>query len=377
MTTPHFPHVRVKGTPVQRGLQLGQQAARLIRRNLELYRDIFMHYAGWDWQRVTQYAARFRSPIADYQPRYVTEMEGIADGAGVGVNDILALNVRTEIMFAAIARQASAECTSFAILPDASADAHTLIGQNWDWNPAMTETMIVLEAEQTEAPSFVTVVEAGMLAKVGFNSAGIGVATNALISDQDHGEPGVPYHVVLRGLLDAETMTQALAAINPLAKTGDYRSQPRASSANYLVAHRDGEAFDAETAPGDFTRVYPDFTPGDILTHTNHFVCPRFDLKDVGLWNGPDSPFRLARLTRLLWQEEDDLSPQRMQTVLSDHFNHPHSICRHPDPSKPLLERYATIASVIMDLTTRTMWLAAGNPCQVAYQELDYSATLG
>ncbi len=367
MTAHHFPHIRVKGTPAQRGRQLGQQAARLIKRNLELYRDIFMHYAGWDWQRVAQHAARFRSRIADYQPRYVTEMEGIAEGAGVGVNDILALNVRTEIMFAAVARQAGAECTSFAILPDATADGHTLIGQNWDWNPAMTETMIVLEAKQAEAPSFVTVVEAGMLAKVGFNSAGIGVATNALISDQDHGEPGVPYHVVLRGLLDAETMTQALAAIN---------GRPRASSANYLVAHRDGEAFDTETAPGDFTRVYSDFTPGDILTHTNHFVRPRFDLKDVGLWNGPDSPFRLTRLTRLLWQEEGELSPQRLQSILTDHFNRPHSICRHPDPSKPLLERYATVASVIMDLTTRTMWLAAGNPCQVAYRELDYSPLL-
>ena len=363
-----FPHIRVQGTPAQRGRQLGQLAGRLIRRNIELYRDIFKHYAGWDWQRATQHAARFRTHIGDYQPHYLTEIEGIAEGAGVDVNDVLALNVRTEIMFAAVARQVAAECTSFAVLPDATTDGHTLIGQNWDWNPAMTETMIMLEVEQAEAPDFVTVVEAGLLAKVGFNSAGIGVATNALISDQDRGEPGVPYHVILRGLLDAETMTQALAAIN---------SQPRASSANYLVAHCDGEAFDAETAPGNYTRVYSEFTPGDILAHTNHFVCRRFDLKDVGLWSGPDSPFRLTRLTRLLWDDEGDLSPQRLQVLLTDHFNRPHSICRHPDPTKPLLERYATVASVIMDLNARTMWLAEGNPCQVPYRELDYGAFLG
>jgi isopenicillin-N N-acyltransferase-like protein len=363
----HFPHIRVKGSAAERGRQLGQQAASLIQRNLELYRQLFMHYAGWDWQRVREHAALFRPRIEAYQPRYLAEIEGIAQGTGVDAGDILAMNVRTEIMFAAVARQALPECTAFAILPDATADGHTLIGQNWDWNPAMSGTVVVLEAEQDEGPNFVTVVEAGLLAKVGFNAAGIGVATNALISDQDRGEAGVPYHVILRALLDAQTMTQALAAIN---------SQPRASSANYLVAHRDGEAIDVETAPGNYTRVYSDFTPGDILTHTNHFTSNSFNLHDVGLWNGPDSPFRMTRLTRLLWRDEGQLSAERLQVLLADHFNRPHSICRHPDPAKPPLEQYATVASVIMDLDTQTMWLADGNPCQLPYWEMDYSAFL-
>jgi isopenicillin-N N-acyltransferase like protein len=363
----HFPHIRVKGSAAERGRQLGQQAAHLIQRNIETYRQLFMHYAGWDWQRVREHAALFRPAIEAYQPRYLAEIEGIAGGVGVDAGDILAMNVRTEIMFAAVARQAMLECTAFAVLPDATTDGHTLIGQNWDWNPAMSETMIVLEAEQDDGPNFVTVVEAGLLAKVGFNAAGIGVATNALISDQDRGEPGVPYHVILRALLDAETMTQALAAIN---------NQSRASSANYLVAHRDGEAVDVETAPGNYTRVYSDFTADDILAHTNHFAASSFDLRDVGLWNGPDSPFRLTRLTRLLWRDEGQLSPERLQVLLADHFNRPHSLCRHPDPGAPPLEQYATVASVIMDLETQTMWLADGNPCQQPYRELDYSAFL-
>jgi hypothetical protein len=31
----------------------------------------------------------------------------------------------------------------------------------------------------------------------------------------------------------------------------------------------------------------------------------------------------------------------------------------------------ATIASVLMDLTARRIWLAAGNPCQVPFEQLD------
>ena len=72
--------------------------------------------------------------------RYVEEMRGIADGAGVDVEDVLSINVRTEVMFAAKARQAEAagheivdgarqgECSAFAVLPPASANGHTLVG---------------------------------------------------------------------------------------------------------------------------------------------------------------------------------------------------------------------------------------------------------
>mgnify|MGYP000725348696 CR=1 FL=1 len=358
---PQFPTIRVRGTPAERGRQLGQQARHQIQHNIELYRELFRHYAGWDWHRVTNYAANFRQPIADYEPRYLIELEGIAAGAGVAVEDILALNVRTEIMFAAVARQAARECTAFALLPAATADGHTLIGQNWDWHPGMRDTLIVLHAQQDSGPDYVTVVEAGLLAKMGFNAAGIGLAANALISDRDRGDAGVPFHVVLRGLLDAETMTQALAAIN---------RRPRASSANYLVAHRDGEAFNAETAPGNYTRVYADFAVGDMIVHTNHFTASRFDLCDVGLWNGPDSPFRYTRLTHLLRSAAGGLDVARLQTALADHFNRPHSICRHPDPAAPAAEQYATIASVIIDLSAGIMWLAEGNPCEVAYRPI-------
>ncbi len=363
-----FPHIRVSGDASQRGRQLGQQAASRITRTVEIYRQIFKHYAGWDWQQVVDHAARFRPAIAAYQPRYLTEMENIAQGAGLDVDDVLAINVRTEIMFTAVAHQARQECTSFAALPEITANEHTLIGQNWDWTPPLSETIIVLEAEQAEGPSFVTVVEAGLLAKTGFNSAGIGLAVNALVTDQDQGQPGVPFHVILRGILDARTMSEALGAVT---------RQPRSSAGNYLIVHRDGEAIDAEAAPGDYSRVYLNAPCDGFLAHTNHFVSPRFDLKDVGLWTGPDSPIRLNRINRLLRRQGGSITPEALQAIVTDHFNHPNAICRHPDPLLPAPERWATIASIVMDLNDRTMWLADGSPCQTPYRRLDYTALLG
>jgi isopenicillin-N N-acyltransferase-like protein len=57
--------------------------------------------------------------------------------------------------------------------------------------------------------------------------------------------------------------------------------------------------------------------------------------------------------------------------LLADHADYPHSICAHPDPAAHPCEQGATIASVLMDLTARRIRLAAGNPCQVPFEQLD------
>ena len=128
-----FPRVRVSGTALERGRQYGDQAAERIRRNVNVYRAVFEHYAGWDWSTVVEHAASYEPAIEAYRPHFLDEMRGIAEGAGLPYIHVLALNVRTEIMFAAVARAAAQECTALVVLPEASSDGHTLVAQNWDW----------------------------------------------------------------------------------------------------------------------------------------------------------------------------------------------------------------------------------------------------
>src|SRR5256885_1511245 len=151
MTMEQFPHVRVTGTAAERGRQYGQQAAGRVRASVAAYREVFRHFAGWDWETVRREAARFERPIAAFRPAYLEEMRGIAEGAGVEFGDILAINVRTEVMFAAKAREAArgrvpAECTAFGVVPEPGSGEPTVIGQNWDWLPHSARTVVVLEA---------------------------------------------------------------------------------------------------------------------------------------------------------------------------------------------------------------------------------------
>ncbi len=376
-----FPHVKVAGGPRERGRAYGEQARERIARSIEAYGEVFRAYTGWDWDEVRGEAARFEAPIAAFDERYAEEIRGIAEGAGVPVEDALAINVRTEVMFAAKARAAEAasrdggadgrrqgECSAFAVLPEASASGHTLLGQNWDWLLHSFDTVVVLEAEQDAGPNFVSVVEAGLLAKTGLNSSGLGVATNALVTEDDVGTPGVPYHVLLRAFMDCENLSDALAT----AQRG-----VRSSSANYLLAHEDGVAVDVEATPGDFARLFLEFPRDGVALHTNHFVAAGFDRRDVGLWVMPDSPFRLERLgSAVRHARPDGLSIDTFRGALADHANYPSAICCHPDARMDVHDRGATVASVLMDLDERRIWLADGHPCTVPYREVEVGELL-
>lgn len=368
-----IPRIAIEGGPRERGRQYGEGARELVRRSVDAYRDVFAHVAGWDWERVRSEAERFRAPIAAFDARYLEEIEGIAEGAGLDPTDVLAINVRTEVMFAATARAAADtrrlphECSAFAVEAARSAEGRLLVGQNWDWLLHSIDTIVIVEASQPDRPDYVTVVEAGLLAKTGLNAAGVALVTNALVCDADRGEPGVPYHVLLRAILDSETLSDALAALT--------RAE-RASSANYLVA-QDGVALDLEAAPGDYARVFMAEPRDGVLLHTNHFVNPGFDGRDVAPYAMPDSPFRLARFRQLIAAHPEPLAREALTAMLSDHANHPLGVCCHPDTRLEPADRWQTVAAVVMDPERRRLWVADGTPCAAPFELLDYGDRLG
>jgi isopenicillin-N N-acyltransferase-like protein len=368
-----YPHVRIQGGPFERGRQYGSQVAPRVRRSVEAYRGVFERWAGLDWASARRLAGEYLPSVTSLDERYVEEMKGIAQGAGVGFEDVLAINLRTEVMFAAKARAAqalqrpAAECTTLAVLPSATAEGRILLAQNWDWLAHTLETLVVLEVDQDDGPRFVTVVEAGLLAKFGLNSAGIGILTNALVCDDDRGEPGMPYHVILRSLHDATSITDALSRLQAAA---------RSSSANYVLASEDGLAIDAECSPGDFSRVRVETPERGLIAHTNHFVSSRFDGVDVGRWVMPDSVFRLQSVREFLTSRLGDVRPETLQEALCLHDGHPFGVCTHVQTGLDPVEWEATIVSAVVDLRRRHVWLADGNPCTTGYRSLDYSIFL-
>ncbi|MEV1241522.1 C45 family peptidase [Nonomuraea sp. NPDC049750] len=348
------PLVAVEGTPREMGAEIGRRTSELVERSLETYLRRFRDDVGLSDADVLRWGATYLAVARGYDRTIAEMLEGLAEGAGRRVEHITALNARTELLYGTGYHDEG--CTSVAVLPQYTRDGHTLLAQNWDWNPEQGPVTFLLATRDTEGFSVLTLAEAGMLAKSGLNSAGLGVCANLLVSDLDTGGEGVPYHYLLRGVLNSPRMSTALRRT---------LNVPRVSSGNVLIADAGGEAIDLEVAPGVFGHLLPE---DGLLAHSNHFQCP-LPLHDEKVAASALTLLRPARMRHLL----EDAARVRAVTVedivaaLRDHFSFPDGICRHRDPDVAEADLSTTVYSIVMDLDERVLSIASGPPCENQY----------
>lgn len=350
-----FPVFDLKGTPHERGRMHGEQARGRVERSLANYARLFEYY-GMPWAEAQRRGAAYRDVIGGFDAGLLEEMEGIARGAERPFGEILALNARTEILPPSFLTGADAgECTAIAVAPAGSAGGGTLLAQNWDWVGAQREAMVVLRIPEGDAPACLTLTEAGMLAKIGLNAAGVGVCLNILRSIFDGTQAGVPVHVLLRALLKRKSVRDAVEFCSALAFGG---------SSNILMADRGGELASLEFSPRGLRVVRGQ---GATLCHTNHFVHP-----EAAGWQATQLPnlSTEARLDRARWHAAARARHgiEDLQRLLRDESADLLSICRKPDPSLPPEAQIETVASVIMDLARGVMHVAPDVPSRADYQ---------
>ena len=188
-----------------------------------------------DHEEIRRRASAYLEVIERENPAYVAEMRGIAEGSHQDILDIVAVNVRYEILYTefvrvGLERELAAPgvggCTSFAILPSHTSNGHLLIGQNWDWIPEVRGTVVA--AQREGLPQSLGFTEAGIAgAKIGVNAAGIGLAINGLVTDKDSwARLRKPFHVRCWEVLASRTLEDAVRAV---------AGTERACSANFVV----------------------------------------------------------------------------------------------------------------------------------------------
>jgi isopenicillin-N N-acyltransferase-like protein len=248
-------------------------------------------------------------------PDLVAEVEGIAAGAGVPVEELLRLQARTELM-------GGAECSLMA--------RPGVVEQNWDWHPDVVPLVWVVE--QPGGRWFATLTEAGIVCKIGLSSAGLCFGLNFLRCSDDGGLDGVPIHILLRLLLDrTESFADALGLL---------RSTPVSASSCITVASA------AEVAAVELSPRGSRVMRSSELVHTNHFLAGLPDgVVDLEAAEEASTYERLADL-------------ERTGSLASP------VVCRHADPGVPWPDRVATLASVVMEADVPRLRIADGPPCE-------------
>jgi isopenicillin-N N-acyltransferase-like protein len=360
-----MPLIEIAGEPRERGRQYGEQAREQIERSIAWYGEQFTATASLSWDAVLAGARRWEPLVESYLPDALHEMQGIAEGAGVRYEEILALNGRGELSSGNPFAEDGDGCSSYSILPEASGDGHAYCGQNWDWRSAILDTVVMLRIEQPGKPTIVMQVEAGQVGRQGASSAGIGLNANGL-SARWGSKLGMPQPYIRRKILDSWDMNEALEAVF---------SSRQSLCTNLLFSHRDGFAIDVESTPGRHGWGYP---VEGALVHTNHFryFVPK-QIEETYRYASPDSLYRAERIERVLARVGEATTGEAVRALireaLSDHFGYPDSVCNHPNEQDPWFDRNETVASSIVDLTAGEYWIAHGNPCASDYELLPWN----
>lgn len=344
----NFQLVKIKAdTPYERGLQYGKQAKGEIINGIEGYRELFAQTSTKSWEEIQEYADAYIPLIEESMPETLMEAKGIADGAGVSFREIMVLNCRYEITKFPIMK----ECTTCAIMPEASAGGKTILVKNWDYRTGIIDNIVILHIEDENGMRIIGVAEAGQLIREGFNSYGVGLFNNSLQSIYDNEKAGIPVTFLRRRVLSCRSFEEAKDIL---------LKSKRNVSNNMLLASKNGKAIDIEAYPGGSNLIEP---INGIVTHANHFTLnPEL--------NALEGSPRGDRLRELLMEKHGDITVDYIKKCMCDHENYPKAICRHPsDVSIPLSRRGITVASLIIDFNEAVIHICAGPPCEGEYIE--------
>ncbi|MCA9077960.1 MAG: peptidase C45 [Planctomycetaceae bacterium] len=339
-----YPEFEVAGPPRELGRQIGETMREQIRGFCAAAIEHVNRTVNISQASAIDVAQQSLSYAESYAPEMVEELRGTAEGAGVSLDDIMLLQVRNQLQ-----PDEREGCTSLA----AAGRSTRFVAQNWDNDPALDAFNVVLTRRPDGKPAVTTIGQAGLIAYIGFNNKGIGLCLNTLPAPSRR--IGVPHYFIVRAILEADSLDDVTAAI---------RRAERAIPANIMLITPQGPA-DLEVTIDD-VRVLrsTDATP---VTHTNHCLHP--DLLPINE-QFPEliqSHDRIHRIGELLNSNSEGVSVEMVKQGLSDHQDHPRSICRHPNDD-PTHGFWTTVFSVIIEPGEQRMHITRGTPCNLPYE---------
>jgi isopenicillin-N N-acyltransferase-like protein len=294
-------------------------------------------------QQFNKRVAKFQPMFERYCPHLLEEMRGLAEGAGVTLEEAMACSIRGEL-----AGVPAEGCTAYAIGRRGTASHEVIAGQNADLGSAMMPLAYVLHLQPQNKPDVLIWTFGGMLGYHGMNSAGVAQFSNAL-GGGPRSQFGMPEYLYERLMLECTSTGQVIDLLRKL---------PLASNENFVVCDRQGNIADVEATTAG-PEILRDQDAG-YLAHTNHFLCQRYATADNLKLSLADSSARQERINTLIKSRYGSIGVDDIKRFLSDHSGYPTSICRHGGGMQ-------TVVSLISEPAARRMHIAFGNPCQHQY----------
>ena len=176
-------YCQVSGTPFEQGVQQGQELSDAIRRNLaSVHRKLEQEKV--DLQAYQAFVNQNLRFFQEQRPEMYEELQGIAQGSGLPLDDILLLNIPAYFLCESF-RHITQECSMLCVRGQAAADGCTYIIKNRDMGMPMEQALV--RHIYPDGQEIIEVGGAGILTypAVGINSHGLAVTTTGFWTEKD------------------------------------------------------------------------------------------------------------------------------------------------------------------------------------------------
>ena len=198
----------VSGKPRERGREYGAKFKEAIHGFLN--REIYASFDGKPNAKETmiRFAAACGKAVREYSPLIHDEMEGMAEGTGLRLEEIVLITNHEELWHRGVI-PAQPHCTVFGSAPpDTGGD--TFVCQTWDWMESVFGLSSMLLWKRPEGPSVLSYSYPGLWTGAGMNSAGLSLCWHSGGGDGKEPRVGIPAYVLIAQMLYQETLKAAL-----------------------------------------------------------------------------------------------------------------------------------------------------------------------
>jgi len=343
--------IRVAGSHYEMGRQIGTAMRERVRIMVETYRTMIARGANLSWDEAILQSRKYLPFIEESYPQYLEELQGLAHGADLELEDVLVPNCLECLTSDAL----HVRCTSLAASGEATAHGEVLVGHNEDWLPEDQDLQYLVNASPADEPAFLSLTYGALLPNIGFNETGLAQACDTVYPNDVR--LGIPRVFVARAVLTATSLPEAIKRA---------LHKRRAAGYNHLLADTHNEIYNLEVSATSFAALY---AADGVAAHSNCYFSPRMQ----ALESQPENLIRSLtvsnRAQRLLQKAKGAIAEETLIGVLRDHYNHPRSICYHSTEPPHSLDGCQTIGSLVMNLSRKTMLVCQGNPCEGTYEQ--------
>jgi isopenicillin-N N-acyltransferase like protein len=269
-----------------------------------------------DEAAVLEVARACLGPTQAHHPDGFAELEGIARGAGLALERVLAMNGLTDIRDVLAwggELEALGGCSAFVVAGDFTRAGKLLCGQTWDLATDNMPYVLGVHRQVEGAPQTWSLTTVGCLSLIGLNERGIACGTTNIRTTDSR--PGVTYLSLIHKALSAATLSEARSAIV---------DAPRAGAHFYYLADGHGQGLALECTPDRAAFIEVE---NGAYVHTNHCLIPEHQAIE-GNTPSASSHARQDRLERLIGESCGEADLDGAKRWLGDRDNGEHAISR-------------------------------------------------